>query len=86
MKQSALENALSQNIVPASLQDEIDGILSDLKTANVNLALAEPAKQGDPSLTGLLSTANLSKDQQTTLLTLYSTHDGTIASFWEKVQ
>ena len=78
----ALEAAIRDNIIPASVGAMIDGVLDRLKQLVVQQAFAKPTEPGKTSLGDLLATALPDSKQQIEILTRYVNNTGTIEEFW----
>ncbi len=78
----ALEAAIRDNIIPASVGAMIDGVLDRLKQLVVQQAFAKPTEPGKTSLGDLLATALPDSKQQIEILTRYVNNTETIEEFW----
>src|SRR2546423_7596111 len=79
----ALEAAISENIIPASVGPTIDSVLDSLKKLVVQQVLAEPSESGRTSLGALIGTSLANLAQQTEIVTRYVNHTGAIEEFWD---
>ncbi len=79
----ALEAAIRDNIIPASVGKTIDGVLDRLKELIVQQAFAQPSQPGKTSLGALIATALPDSRQQVEIVTRYVNHSGTIEEFWD---
>lgn len=79
----ALEAAINENIIPASVRSTINSVLDSLKKLVVQQAFAQPSEPGKTSLGALIGTALTNTAQQTELVTRYVNHTGTIEEFWD---
>jgi hypothetical protein len=80
-QRGALEAAVSDNIIPASVSSTIDSVLTSLRQLIVRQAF-EPGQGGKTSLGALIGTSLSDAAQQTEVLTRYVNHTGTIEEFW----
>jgi len=79
----ALEAAISENIIPASVGSTIDSVLDSLKKLIAQQAFAKPSEPGKTSLGALIGTALANTAQQMEIVTRYVNHTGTIEEFWD---
>ena len=80
----SLERAIEQNIVPADLNDNLDGILDLLEKARLRV-LAEPDGDG-AGLGQLLNSSQVSAESQQKFLKLYLERPGRLSDFWDSVR
>jgi hypothetical protein len=84
----ALEAAVKENIIPAGFgtKDEIQKFTELRIHAIVNRAFEKPETKGKYSVGELLSTVLKGKKLQSEFLRLYTSHSGTIETFWKELQ
>ena len=81
----ALEAALRDNIIPASVGEDLDGILARLQQLAVEQALDEREEAGGPPLGRLLNATltPLSRELKESFARAYLQHRGPMDGFWE---
>jgi hypothetical protein len=81
-----LEDALDENIIPATLRESLDNILARLQAFSVEYALSESEIPGKFSLGGLLEVAGLNPEKRVAFLTRYVAHTGSVEEFWSRLR
>ncbi len=79
----ALEGALAENIVPATLTATLEATMAVLREATIALAFEAPPVTATGSLGDLLATVLPTRAIQEELLDVYLTHTGTLEEFWD---
>src|ERR671933_130740 len=82
----SLEDALDENIIPATLRESLDNILARLQAFSVEYALSESEIPGKFSLGGLLEVAGLNPEKRVAFLTRYVAHTGSVEEFWSRLR
>jgi peptidoglycan hydrolase-like protein with peptidoglycan-binding domain len=80
----SLERAVKENVVPAGLSDDLDGILDSLEKARSRV-LAGPNGASLP-LGQLLDSSGVSANSQEKFLKLYLERSGTLKDFWDSLR
>jgi Tc toxin complex TcA C-terminal TcB-binding domain/Neuraminidase-like domain len=78
----ALEGALADNLVPATLTATLEATMTALRQATIALAFEAPPETATGSLGALLATVLPTRAIQEELLDVYLTHTGTLEEFW----
>jgi hypothetical protein len=81
-----LESALTRNIVPAALRNQVDEIMRRLEELRTELATAPSGDASRPALADILEVAGTKPAVRTAFITRYLRHDGPIAQFWADVR
>jgi hypothetical protein len=81
-RSDALDKALTDNIIPATLRAALTRILDQLHQFVVGHVLTTPPAPGRSSLGALLGTFIPASAQQATFLTAYANYDGPRDKFW----
>ena len=82
----SLEDALDENIIPATLRESLDNILARLQAFSVEYALSESEIPGKFSLGGLLEVAGLNPEKRVAFLARYVAHTGSVEEFWSRLR
>ncbi len=77
----ALDSALRNNIIPASLRDQVEEILNKLPSLKAEQLLHPPEGQGKASFGDLLSTVLPTEGKRRLVAELYVRHEGTREDF-----
>lgn len=81
-----LESALTGNIVPAPLRDQVDEIMRRLDELRTELATASSGDVSRPALADILGVAGPEPAVCSEFITRYLGHEGPIAQFWADVR
>jgi hypothetical protein len=78
----ALEEALADNLIPATLKDTLEETMKAFRQATIALAFEEPPATATGNLGDLLATVLPTRAIQEELLDVYLAHTGTLEEFW----
>lgn len=82
----ALSRAADANVIPPSLIEQVDGVTETLKDSAIDRLLSAPADTDGPTLEPVLDLADLSGEDQRTLLERFRNHDGSTEEFWSDLR
>jgi hypothetical protein len=88
-KRAALESAISSNIIPLSIQDEIDSILARLHHSFVQRIIQQPGPNGQVTIGRVLAGALPLPELQAAFVSASITHSqsgDSTESFWDKLR
>jgi len=82
----AIDEAIEQNLVPASVRTGLPGIIARIKVLRAQLGLDETSNPDTPAPRVIVGMALPSPELQQRFMAMYTSHEGDVASFWEKVR
>ena len=88
-QRAALESAISGNIIPLSIQDEIDSILARLHHSFVQRIIQQPRLNGQVTIGRVLANALPSPELQAAFVSAWITHSqngDSTESFWDQLR
>jgi peptidoglycan hydrolase-like protein with peptidoglycan-binding domain len=85
-QQNALENAISQNLVPQTILINKDSILQELQKQRTNFTLTKPILVGNGNLQSLLKVSSINTAQYTTVAAVFINNKGVNTGFWDEIK
>ncbi len=82
----AIDEAVEQNLIPVNVRTSLPGILARIKVLRAQLGLDETSNPDAPTPRVIVGMALPAPELQQRFMALYTSHDGDIESFWEKVR
>jgi peptidoglycan hydrolase-like protein with peptidoglycan-binding domain len=86
IQQSALENAIAQNLVPQAILINKDSILQELQKQRTNFTLTKPILVGNGNLQSLLKASSINTAQYTTVASVFINNKGVNTGFWNEIK
>ena len=84
--ESRLKRAVEDNQIPGSAVDALNTFQERIRALQVEQAFSTPQAEDAASLSDLLATARISREEQEAILTRYLQHDGDTERFWERLR